>query len=92
MKHLIRYKNRKIYDSDKRAYVTLSNIMEMLLSGNSVLVECKETGADLTVQTLAQIISEVVVKERNVPSSQLLEIIFSAYNCVDVKGQSEYTI
>lgn len=91
MKHLIRYKNRKIYDSDIRGYVTLDDILAMVLEGNKVVVEDRETGADLTVQTLALVISEVVVKERKIPVNVLTEIITTSYNCVDDKRQTDYT-
>jgi polyhydroxyalkanoate synthesis repressor PhaR len=91
VKHLIRYRNRKIYDSDIRGYVTLEDILAMVLEGNRVVVEDKESGADLTAQTLALVISEVVVKEKKVPVSVLTEIITASYNCVDEKRQTNYT-
>lgn len=91
MKHLIRYKNRKIYDSDIRNYVTLDDIKNMLLNGFTVVVEDRETGKDVTSMVLSQVISEVVAKERKLSVSTLREVIISSYNCVDEKSQTNYT-
>lgn len=91
MKQLIRYKNRKIYDSDIRGYVTLEDIKNLLLNGFDVVVECHETGADITAQVLSQVLVEVVIKQRKVSAQMLKKEILSAYNCVDDKSQLNYT-
>jgi polyhydroxyalkanoate synthesis regulator protein len=91
MKHLIKYRNRKIYDPDIRKYVNLTDIKEMILNGFTVVIEDKDTGADVTPEVLATIISEVIIKERNIAMKKLLEIIKESYNCVDEKSQTSYT-
>lgn len=90
MKHLIRYKNRKIYDSDIRNYVTLEDIKNMILNGFNVVVEDRETGKDVTSMVLSHVISDVVAKEQRISALTLKEIILKAYNCVDEKQQLNY--
>lgn len=83
MKELIRYKNRKIYDSDTQKYVTLAEITEMLLNGLSVTITEYETGANLTSYIYSTVLTELT-KTHKVPAQKILEII---QNCVDETGQ-----
>lgn len=53
-----RYPNRKLYDTEARAYVSLEQIAEMIRRGGEVQVMDHATGADLTVVILSQIIVE----------------------------------
>lgn len=51
-----RYENRKLYDTEASAYVSLSDIAELVRNGETVRVVDQATGQDLTAQTLTQII------------------------------------
>jgi polyhydroxyalkanoate synthesis repressor PhaR len=51
-----RYENRKLYDTEASAYVSLSDIAELVRDGETVKVVDQSTGQDLTAQTLTQII------------------------------------
>ncbi|MES3629121.1 MAG: polyhydroxyalkanoate synthesis regulator DNA-binding domain-containing protein [Longimonas sp.] len=51
-----RYENRKLYDTEASAYVSLSDIAELVRAGETVEVVDQSTGQDLTAQTLTQII------------------------------------
>lgn len=51
-----RYENRKLYDTEASAYVSLSDIAELVRDGETVQVVDQSTGQDLTAQTLTQII------------------------------------
>lgn len=51
-----RYENRKLYDTEASTYVSLSDIAELVRSGETVKVVDQTTGQDLTAQTLTQII------------------------------------
>ena len=53
-----RYDNRKLYDTASSEYVSLSDIAELVRSGETVRVVDNATGRDLTAQTLTQIILE----------------------------------
>jgi polyhydroxyalkanoate synthesis repressor PhaR len=51
-----RYGNRKLYDVDGRAYVSLEDIAALVRGGETVQVVDQTTGADITAQTLTQVI------------------------------------
>ncbi len=53
-----RYPNRKLYDTERKQYVTLAQIAAMIRQGESVQVLDHPTGADLTGVILSQIIFE----------------------------------
>lgn len=53
-----RYPNRKLYDLERKRYVTLDDIALMIQEGNDINVVDHETGEDLTSVTLSQIIFE----------------------------------
>jgi polyhydroxyalkanoate synthesis repressor PhaR len=53
-----RYPNRKLYDTEAKRYVTLSDIATLIRSGHEVVVVDHATDEDLTAVTLSQIIFE----------------------------------
>jgi len=53
-----RYPNRKLYDTQARRYITLDEIAGLIRRGEDVQVVDHTDGADLTAQTLSQIIFE----------------------------------
>jgi polyhydroxyalkanoate synthesis repressor PhaR len=53
-----RYPNRKLYDTDTKRYVTLSEIAKMIRAGDEVVVVDHASDEDLTAVTLSQIIFE----------------------------------
>jgi polyhydroxyalkanoate synthesis repressor PhaR len=53
-----RYPNRKLYDTQARRYITLDEIAELIRRGEDVQVVDHTDGANLTAQTLSQIIFE----------------------------------
>jgi polyhydroxyalkanoate synthesis repressor PhaR len=53
MTHIVkRYPNRKMYSVEKSHYVTLSEIFNMVNSGEDVKVLDNATGEDITLRTL----------------------------------------
>ncbi len=57
-RHIKRYENRKLYDTEASQYVSLGDIADMVRDGETVRVVDNATGRDLTAQTLTQIILE----------------------------------
>lgn len=52
-----RYSNRKLYDTQRKKYVSLNDIQIMIQSGAEIQVIKNESGEDITSQTLADIIA-----------------------------------
>ena len=71
-----RYENRKLYDPQARAYVTLSDLWQMVAQGGAIQVVSQTTGEDLTTLVLAQVVLEGV-KERtaHIPRQVLEHLI-----------------
>ncbi len=51
-----RYESRKLYDTEESRYVSLDELAEWIRGGADVQVVDNSTGADVTAQTLTQII------------------------------------
>jgi polyhydroxyalkanoate synthesis repressor PhaR len=51
-----RYPNRKLYDVEARAYVSLEEIAALVRAGDTVQVVDHASGDDITAQTLTQVI------------------------------------
>lgn len=70
-----RYENRKLYDTEASSYVSLSDVADLVRSGETVRVEDTATGRDITAQTLTQIILEEGKNGRNVLPSEMLHAL-----------------
>jgi len=76
MRHVKRYSNRKLYDQDDRGYTTLRGLAEKIRRGDEVIVVDHVTGADITSQTLTQIISsEAAAAEEGKSSPVSVEVL-----------------
>jgi polyhydroxyalkanoate synthesis repressor PhaR len=60
---LKKYPNRRLYDTEKSTYVTLSQVAEMVKQGRQVEVRDAETKEDVTAFILTQIILEEARKK-----------------------------
>ncbi len=58
MRKIKRYGNRKFYDAAAKRYVTLSDIADIVRSGEEVQVIDHATGRDITVQVMVQILTK----------------------------------
>jgi polyhydroxyalkanoate synthesis repressor PhaR len=52
-----RYSNRKLYDTQKKKYISLSEIQQIIQSGQEIRVINNDTGEEITSQILADIIA-----------------------------------
>ena len=53
-----KYANRRLYDTSQSAYITVSDLAEMVTSGTKIKVSDAKSGEDLTSITLLQILME----------------------------------
>lgn len=67
-----RYENRKLYDTESRKYISLEEIASLIRQGIDVQVVDNVTDADITTQTLTQVIFEEGKKGRNPLSTEVL--------------------
>lgn len=92
MRTIKRYPNRKLYDLDRKRYVTLDDIATMIQEGEDVQVMDHETGEDLTSVTLSQIIFEREKKRSGfLPKSILTSLVRTGGGTLDYLRRSLHT-
>lgn len=67
-----RYENRKLYDTEASAYVSLADVAALVRRGETVEVVDNTTGADLTAQVLTHVILEEGKRGRSTISTEAL--------------------
>ena len=60
---LKKYANRRLYDTEKRAFVSLGQIAELVKQGREVEISDDKTGEDVTAFILTQIVLEEAKKK-----------------------------
>jgi len=65
MKLIKRYKNRRLYDTDIKSAVTLSDIASLIRSEKEFKVVESETGEDITGTTIIQVLLNVEKRTRS---------------------------
>ncbi len=92
MRTIKRYPNRKLYDLERKRYVTLDDISVMIQDGKDIQVIDHETGEDLTSITLSQIIFEREKKQSGfLPKSILTALIRTSTAPIDYFKKSVST-
>lgn len=72
---LKKYANRRLYDTQKSAYVTLSEVADAIREGNTVSAFDAKTKADVTAFVLTQIVLEEAKNNNALLPVPLLHII-----------------
>ena len=76
---LKKYPNRRLYDTQTSAYITLADVKDMVLEGQTFEVRDAKTGDELTRSILLQIILEEETGGVPMFSTQMLEQIIRIY-------------
>ncbi|MBF0126616.1 MAG: polyhydroxyalkanoate synthesis repressor PhaR [Magnetococcales bacterium] len=74
-----KYANRRLYDTEQSAYITLEGVQDLVKNRIPFQVVDNRTGADLTRLILLQIISEQEDKGRPVFDADVLQMIIRFY-------------
>jgi polyhydroxyalkanoate synthesis repressor PhaR len=72
---LKKYNNRRLYDTEKSAYVTLDYVTDIVKKGRKILVKDAKTGEDVTSAILTQIVLEEARKKKYLLPPPLLYLI-----------------
>ena len=87
-----RYRNRKLYNTKSKRYITLEQIEELIKEQEDIKVIDNSSGDDITAPTLSQIIFE---QEKNqsgfLPLSLLFSLVQSGGNRIDDLRQNIFT-
>ena len=74
-----KYPNRRLYDTDTSAYITLAEVKQLVIEGASFVVRDAKSGADLTRSILLQIILEEEAGGAPMFTEQVLASIIRFY-------------
>ena len=75
-----KYANRRLYDTETSAYITLEDLCDRVKEGRDFIVQDAKTGADLTNQVLTQIILEQEIKGFNLLPTHFLRSVIRFYD------------
>ena len=75
-----KYPNRRLYDTERRSYITLNDIRQYVLDQLSFRVIDAQTEADLTKATLFQVITEHETAASTFFTTELLQQMIRLYN------------
>ena len=74
-----KYPNRRIYDTEISSYITIEDVRQLIVDGESFEVRDAKTGEDLTRQVLLQIITEHEQDGQPMLSTQMLSQLIRFY-------------
>ena len=72
---LKKYANRRLYDTEKRAFVSLSQVAELVKQGRDIEISDDKTGEDVTAFILTQVVLEEVKKKTLLLPVSLLSLM-----------------
>ncbi len=79
MRIIKKYPNRRLYDTEISSYITIEDVRQLIVDGETFEVRDAKSGDDLTRSVLLQIISEHESDGEPVLSTQLLSQIIRFY-------------
>lgn len=71
MKNFKKYKNRKIYSAEKKAYVNLTDILSLVKQGESVQVLTHDGSKDVT----SEVLREAILRSSEIPVDKLVSMV-----------------
>jgi polyhydroxyalkanoate synthesis repressor PhaR len=74
-----KYPNRRLYDTEISSYITIEDVRQLIVDGESFEVRDAKSGEDLTRQVLLQIIAEHEQDGQPMLSTQLLSPLIRFY-------------
>lgn len=74
-----KYPNRRLYDTEISSYITIEDVRQLIVDGESFQVRDAKTGGDLTRQVLLQIITEHEQDGQPMLSTELLSQLIRFY-------------
>ncbi len=72
---ITRHSNRKLYDSTAKRYVALSDIVDLVVAGDSVRIVEHPSGGDATARILAQALVDLIKRRAESIPAGLLETL-----------------
>jgi len=71
MKTFKKYSNRKLYSSDKKGYVRLEDILNLVKQGETIQVLSHGDGKDVTTE----VVREAILRSSEIPTETLVNMV-----------------
>jgi polyhydroxyalkanoate synthesis repressor PhaR len=91
MQTVKKYANRKLYHTNRKQYITLEGIAELIQAGEPVQVIDNETGQDITAQILSQVVLLARGRRTVLPPQLLTDMIQSGGDTLAGFGRSVWS-
>ena len=75
MQTIKKYANRKLYHTNRKQYITLDGIAELIRAGEQIQVVDNESGEDITAPILAQVVAQTRGRGGLLPTHVLTDLI-----------------
>lgn len=75
MHQLTKYANRRLYDPQTSAYITLEGVRLLIVAGETIAVSHHKTGANLTREVLLDVLKACEMKDPRLPLPRLAQLI-----------------
>lgn len=86
---IVKYSNRKLYNTTSSGYITLEDVVSYVKTGTSFYVVEHKTGIDVTTDVLRAAVAEIALKMQG--PSVLRELILSTNITIDTQEENNYT-
>ena len=80
MRVIKKYPNRRLYDTQKSAYITIADVLKVIRAGEEFQVVDAESGEDITRSVLVQIITEQEGGETPIFTTDMLTRVIRVYD------------
>lgn len=84
---IIKYKNRKLYNTTTSSYITLEDVTHYVKTGTDFFVVDRETNLDITTEVLRAAVAEIALQYQ--ASSVLRALIINT--TLDTEQEENYT-
>ena len=75
MQTIKKYANRKLYHTNRKQYITLDGIAELIRAGEQIQVVDNESGEDITAAILGQVVAQTRGRAGLLPTHVLTDLI-----------------
>jgi polyhydroxyalkanoate synthesis repressor PhaR len=75
-----KYANRRLYDTESSSYITLDDLKELIVSGNSIEVQDAKTKKDISREVLLQLVAEQESLGRPILNEVILTSLIRFYD------------
>ena len=86
METIVKYTNRKLYSKTRSTYITLEDVKNLIIKEVPFTVTESSTGMNITNETLAAVVAELVVKPQELSADLMKALVINTF-VIDTKQE-----